>query len=61
MIQGFFFQGIAKFRKADIESKIAKKEKEIFDYQTKIEKEQSNLGKKRNAEAEKSLKIRIEA
>lgn len=41
---------------ADLESKIVKKNKEIFDYQTKIDKEQILIDKKRKAEAEKLQK-----
>jgi len=38
---------------ADFEKKIGTKSKEIFDYQTKIDKEQISLDKKRKAEADR--------
>lgn len=41
---------------ADLESKIVKKNKEIFDYQTKIDKEQILIDKKRKTENEKLQK-----
>jgi predicted nucleic acid-binding Zn-ribbon protein len=40
-------------RIGDLESKIASKNKEVIDYQSKIDKEQISIDKKRNAETDK--------